>query len=201
MKFRQCNTTSLFKCRVILISIKLLYTYSTETMANRTIHIENEELRRRKSNKKRSMESMAHTMNEMTLSNMPCYVLKKDGSQVRPHSLIIIAMDKGNKGEERVRMAEAVLGHPEPVIVGLGVFQWFDAGLGRARRGSRCSSESLKVGANPAVAHGVELEEVGDMPDMALGLCALACWYRHSEWCAALDDGPAVDSVVKALSC
>lgn len=45
------------------------------------------------------------------------------------------------------------------------------------------------------------MQEVGDMPDMALGLCALAGWYRHSEWFAALKDYADVDSVVKALSC
>jgi hypothetical protein len=88
-------------------------------------------------------------------------------------------MDKGNKGEETIRIAEAVLAHP----------------------GSHCSSESLKAGESPGVAHAIGLEQVVDMPDMALDLCALACCYRHSECLAALDDYPAVGSVVKALSC
>ncbi|KAF7134069.1 hypothetical protein CNMCM5793_005698 [Aspergillus hiratsukae] len=100
-------------------------------------------------------------------------------------------MDKGNKGEEAIRLAEAVLAHPGAVIVHLGAFHRFDGGTDRAHPGSHCSSETLKAGESPGVAHAVGLEQVVDMPDMALGLCALACWYRHSEWFAALDDYPA----------
>ncbi|GIJ85080.1 hypothetical protein Asppvi_003935 [Aspergillus pseudoviridinutans] len=77
-------------------------------------------------------------------------------------------MDEGNKGEEVLRMAEAVLVHPQPAIVRLGAFERFDNATDCVRPGSRRSSESLKAEVNPGVARAVELEEVVDMPDMAL---------------------------------
>jgi hypothetical protein len=48
-------------------------------------------------------------------------------SQKSGHLLsIIFATDTENKGEEPVRMAEAVLAHPGPVIVRLGALERFD---------------------------------------------------------------------------
>ncbi|GIK00926.1 hypothetical protein Aspvir_004956 [Aspergillus viridinutans] len=108
-------------------------------------------------------------------------------------------MDKGNKGEEALRMAGAVLVHPQPAIVRLGAFERFDHATDSARPGSRRLSESLKAEVNPGVAHAAELEEVVEMPDMALGLAVPACW-RHSECCAVLYNYPIVDSVVMVLS-
>jgi hypothetical protein len=110
-------------------------------------------------------------------------------------------MDKGNKVEEPVRMAEAVLAHPQqPAIVRLGAFERFDNATDCARPGSRCSSVPLKAEVNPRAAHAVELEEVVDMPDMALDLAVPACWHCHPECCAVLYNYPAVDSVVMVLS-
>jgi hypothetical protein len=48
-------------------------------------------------------------------------------SQKSGHLLsIILATDTENKVEEPVRMAEAVLAHPGPVIVRLGALERFD---------------------------------------------------------------------------
>jgi hypothetical protein len=57
----------------------------------------------------------------------------------------------------------------------------------------------MRAGENLGVAHAVEPEKVVDMPDMTLDLDVLACWHHHSQ-CFALDNYPAVDSVVMMLS-
>jgi hypothetical protein len=155
-------------------------------MANRTIDLGKEEPRRSKPKTKTSLESMARAMNE---------IISLEYSTLCP-----IAMDKENKGEETVRMAEAVLDHLEPVIVRLGALQLFQAPADWAPPASG-SLESLKAGANPGVAHAVELEQVGDTPGSALRFYALTRWRPHSERFAASNYYPAVDSVESALSC